>query len=192
VVASAASLNAAHVRRDRAEVLFLVAVTSDIATRMQLVQRLPADSVLLLFPDHATAARAFGRGVVRTDHLNPPSDPAADPAAAIVCGGLVIDPQRQQVTWHDTLLPLTRLDREVLGCLASSPARVWSYEHLYAAVWRQAYLGDTSTLHAAVKRLRAKLRAAGVTATLQSVRGVGFRLAIDVTPAGCAPAQAAG
>lgn len=188
MVASAASLNAAHVRRDRAEVLFLVAVTSDIATRMQLVQRLPADSVLLLFPDHATAAGVFGRGVVGTDHLNLPSDPAAE----IVCGGLVIDPQRQQVTWHDTLLPLTRLDREVLGCLASSPALVWSYERLYAAVWQQAYLGDTSPLHAAVKRLRAKLRAAGVTATLQSVRGVGFRLAIDVTPAGCAPAHAAG
>ena len=46
-------------------------------------------------------------------------------------------------------------------------------------MWRAAWLGDTSILHASVKRLRRKLRDAGVTVVLESVRGVGFRLLIE-------------
>jgi DNA-binding response OmpR family regulator len=63
--------------------------------------------------------------------------------------------------------------------LAEPPVRVWSYERLYQAVWGGVWLGDTSALHATVKRLRRKLRSAGVTVFLESMRGVGFRLHAD-------------
>ncbi len=125
-----------------------------------------------------TPARAFGDGILRTEQ-----DRTGEPEQTITWGGLVIDPGRQQVTWRGAPLRLTRLERDVLGCLAEPPLRVWSYERLYAAVWRSAYLGDTSTLHAATKRLRRKLREAGVAAAVESVRGVGFRLSVEPTPA---------
>jgi two-component system, OmpR family, response regulator MtrA len=172
---------------DDENVPFVLAITRDVSARTQLVRQMPGDSVLLLFPDQATAARAFGDGLLRTD-----LDRGDDPGPAITCGGLEVDPQRQQVTWHGAALRLTRLEREVLGCLAAAPSRVWSYKRLYGAVWREPYLGDASTLHAVVKRLRGKLREAGVTATLVSVRGVGFRLLVEPVPATGAPAGAAG
>jgi two-component system, OmpR family, response regulator MtrA len=52
---------------------------------------------------------------------------------------------------------------------------VWTYQRLFQAVWGGSYLGDTSILHSAVKRLRRKLRAAGGL-SVQTVRGVGYRL----------------
>ena len=82
------------------------------------------------------------------------------------------------VTWRGELLALTRLERELLARLASSPAGVWTYERLFGSVWGGAYLGDTSILHSAVKRLRRKLRAVEGGPQVQTLRGVGYRLAL--------------
>ncbi|HET8682691.1 MAG TPA: winged helix-turn-helix domain-containing protein, partial [Micromonosporaceae bacterium] len=83
-----------------------------------------------------------------------------------------------RVTWQGTPVPLTRLEWDLLGSLASPPVTVWTYERLFGEVWGSSYLGDTSILHSAVKRLRRKLRAAGDGVAVETVRGVGYRLAL--------------
>ena len=136
--------------------------------------------MLLLFPDHATAARALGEETAAWALAE--EEPIAGPdedghsGEMIVCGGLLIDPLRLDVTWNGIPLRLTRLERAVLASLAQPPVRAWSYEYLHHAAWGDAWLGDTSALHATVKRLRRKLRDAGVSIFLESIRGVGFRL----------------
>ena len=159
------------VRMENGGPLFVAAVTQDVSVRVDLARQLPGGSVLLLFPDHATAARTLGdsepgAGADGDDHS----------AEAIICGELLIDPLRLDVTWNGVPLPLTRLERAVLARLAEPPIRAWSHECLYRAAWGDAWLGDTTALHATVKRLRRKLRDAGVTIFLESIRGVGFRL----------------
>jgi DNA-binding winged helix-turn-helix (wHTH) protein len=146
------------------DVPFVIAVTDDVSTRVQLVRRLPVGTVLLLAPDRASAER-----VLRTASEEPEPVPVS-------CGGLVVDLQRQRVTWYGAALRLTRLERRLLACLIEPPLRVWPYDLLYRTVWRQAWLGDTSTVHAIVKRLRRRLRDAGVTVVVESIRGVGFSL----------------
>ena len=174
-------LNAPMVEQDAP--LFVAAVTRDVAARADLARRLPGESVLLLFPDHATAARTLseadlGAGLFADDR----------PVGTAVDGGLFIDPLRLDVTWNGIPLRLTRLERAVLAHLAEPPLRAWSHEHLYRAAWGDTWLGDTSALHATVKRLRRKLRDAGVTIFLEAIRGVGFRL--DTQGAGVVVAQA--
>src|SRR5258705_2209067 len=68
---------------------FVIAVTRNISTRMQLVRRLPADTVVLLAPDRASAEWALRAGAPRTvkDELE---------HSPITCGGMVVDPQRQR------------------------------------------------------------------------------------------------
>ena len=160
--------------------LFVAAVTQDVSARADLARQLPGQSVLLLFPDHATAARALGEETAAWALTE--DEPIAGPdedghsGEMIVCGGLLIDPLRLDVTWNGTPLRLTRLERAVLASLAQPPVRAWSYEYLHHAAWGDAWLGDTSALHATVKRLRRKLRDAGVSIFLESIRGVGFRL----------------
>jgi two-component system, OmpR family, response regulator MtrA len=159
------------------DVLFVVAVTREAAARARLALQLPGEAMLLLVPDYQTALSAFGSGLLGP-HAGQPGD--AGPVRTVIrVGALEVDSVRQQVTWNGSPLALTRQERGILGCLAETPAGVWSHERLYREVWREAWLGDATVLHAAVKRLRHKLREAGVPAFLDSVRGVGFRLRVD-------------
>lgn len=105
------------------------------------------------------------------------ADPTV-PAGPIRLGELTIDAAGHLVTWRGEPLALTRLERAVLAVLASPPVAVWTYEQLFGSVWGGAYLGDTAILHSAMKRLRRKLRAADDDLRVQTVRGVGYRLAV--------------
>lgn len=98
-----------------------------------------------------------------------------EPTPAVV-GDLVVDDRSRQVLLGGRPLPLTRIERALVGHLTSTPVEVWTYERLFTAVWGGAYLGDNAILHAAVKRLRRKLRAAGGPVEIETVRGVGYRL----------------
>ena len=156
----------------------VIVVTRSTSTRIQLVRSLPAEAVLLLAPDRTAVERAL-----QTDASRMAIEAVERPT--ITCGGLVFDPMRQRVTWLGMPLRLTRLERRLLACMIEPPLRVWPYELLYRTVWGQAWLGDTSTLHAIVKRLRRRLRDGGVTVVVESIRGVGFGLVVQ-------PAEVAG
>lgn len=160
-------------------VVLVVAVTREATARAQLARQLPGESVLLMVPDYPTAVDAFGSGVL-TSRL----DQSAEADTVTRLGGLEIDRLGQRVAWNGNLLPLTRLERGIIGCLAEPPTQVWAHERLYRAVWQEAWLGDTTAVHTTVKRLRRKLREAGAPALIDSVRGVGFRLQIEAPAAG--------
>lgn len=172
-MAADTGLNTVAVAQDN--VVLVVAVTREAAVRARLAQTLPAGSVLLMVPDYPTAIDVLGSGVLS----HAPGEPAETVAVTMV-GGLEVDRLRQQVSWNGMPLPLTKLERGIMACLSEAPARVWPHESLYQAVWRDAWLGDAAVLHSTVKRLRRKLRDAGVPAFLDSVRGVGFRLRVDL------------
>ncbi|MFE9193424.1 winged helix-turn-helix domain-containing protein [Micromonospora sp. NPDC007208] len=105
--------------------------------------------------------------------------PAVGGAGRISLGDLTIDPLDHRVTWRGEPLALTRLERNLLTQLATAPVGVWTYERLFESVWGCAFLGDTSSLHSAVKRLRRKLHAVDDTLRVHTVRGIGYRLSVD-------------
>ncbi|MGC4846091.1 winged helix-turn-helix domain-containing protein [Micromonospora sp. DT15] len=92
---------------------------------------------------------------------------------------LEIYPLDHVVTWRGERLSLTRLERNLLTQLATAPVGVWTYQRLFESVWGCAFLGDTSSLHSAVKRLRRKLHAVDDALRVHTVRGVGYRLSVD-------------
>jgi len=106
---------------------------------------------------------------------------AAQPAmpAALLDGpgGLRLDPDGHSAGVANTPLELTRLEFDLLQQLLSNPGRVLTRERLLEQVWGYDYVGDTRAVDSAVKRLRAKLRAAATAAdAIEAVRGVGYRL----------------
>jgi DNA-binding response OmpR family regulator len=90
-------------------------------------------------------------------------------------GGLEVDLARCRARWRGSRLALTQRERTLLACLAGEPVRVWTYRELYAAAWPAEYL-DPGPVHAAIKRLRRKLREAGATVLIEAVRGIGYEL----------------
>ncbi|WP_229687389.1 winged helix-turn-helix domain-containing protein [Micromonospora parathelypteridis] len=154
-----------------------------MSVRERMVRRLDGLGTLVICTDLAELQAMIGPPLTGgpAPVLSPETSPASAPAAAsgrISLRDLVIDPLHHLATWRGQPLTLTRLERDLLTQLATAPVGVWTYERLFESVWGSAYLGDTSVLHSAMKRLRRKLRAADDTLRVQTVRGVGYRLAL--------------
>jgi DNA-binding response OmpR family regulator len=92
-------------------------------------------------------------------------------------GGLQLDIESRIVAVKETVLPLTRLEFDLLYLLLMNAGRVLTRERLLAHAWGYDFTGDTRAVDSAIKRLRAKLRAGSAEAdSLEAVRGIGYRL----------------
>ena len=92
-------------------------------------------------------------------------------------GGLRLDPADRGAIVGEVTLDLTRLEFDLLHLLLASPRRVFSREQLIEKIWGYDAAGDERLVDSTVKRLRAKLRAAGSDAdVIEAVRGVGYRI----------------
>lgn len=91
-------------------------------------------------------------------------------------GSLTLDPESRLVHIGITELPLTRLEFDLLHLLLLNAGRVLTRERLLEQAWGYDFVGDTRAVDSAIKRLRAKLRAANPEADrLEAIRGVGYR-----------------
>lgn len=155
------------------ELPLLVCVSPDPGVRERVARQLDGGGIVVMCPD-VNSLRALltvpvpaATAVVEATTVRSPFP------------GLVVEVDDHQVRWRGHALPLTRLEVELVAQLASQPVRVWPYDRLFAAVWGAAYLGDNSILHSAVKRLRRKLREAGGGLSIDTVRGIGYRLVTE-------------
>jgi DNA-binding response OmpR family regulator len=155
----------------RGDLPLLVCVSPDPGVRERVARQLDGGGIVVMCPD-VDALLALLTAAVPV-----PGAPAGLPRPAPAPGpDLVVDVEDHQVRWRGTALPLTRLEVDLVAQLASEPVRVWPYDRLFAAVWGSSYLGDNSILHSAMKRLRRKLREVGVGLSIDTVRGIGYRL----------------
>ena len=107
----------------------------------------------------------------------------ATAAAVHRIGPLEVDTLSREARLEGALLPLTRLEFDLLETLARHAGQVLSREQLLDQVWGYDYYGDARAVDSAVKRLRAKLRESGGNPDIVStVRGVGYRLERPRTP----------
>lgn len=110
-----------------------------------------------------------------------PPPPYEQPSAAHSPepGPLVVDRRTRQVWVGETQVPLTPKEFELLALLSEDPGAVCSRQQILDRVWDPHYEGPTKTLDVHVASLRRKL---GHPAWIQTLRGVGFRLAVHGEP----------
>ncbi|MFI9172797.1 response regulator transcription factor [Streptomyces lincolnensis] len=101
------------------------------------------------------------------------ASPVAEP------GPLVVDRRTRQVWVGGTQVPLTPKEFDLLALLTEDPGAVRSRQEILDRVWDPHYQGPTKTLDVHVAALRRKL---GHPAWIQTLRGVGFRLAVHTGP----------
>ena len=92
-------------------------------------------------------------------------------------GTLRIEPRRREVTVGDRAVDLRAREFDLLAALARDPGVVLSREALLEDVWGTDFPGETRTIDVHVSELRKKLGPDGPT--IESVRGVGYRLIAD-------------
>jgi two-component system phosphate regulon response regulator PhoB len=96
-------------------------------------------------------------------------------------GPLVIDPARHEVRVADRPVKMGLAEFKLLKFLAGHAERVFSRSQLLDSVWGDHVFIEERTVDVHVLRLRKALAAAGAQHLIQTVRGLGYRLA--ATPA---------
>jgi DNA-binding response OmpR family regulator len=101
---------------------------------------------------------------------------AIDPVAVQHIGGTVIDRRTRKVWSDEKEVALAPKEFDLLALLAEDPGAVVSRQHIFEQVWDPHWYGPTKTLDVHVAALRKKL---GQPQLIETVRGVGFRLAVE-------------
>ena len=91
-------------------------------------------------------------------------------------GRLVVDRTRHRVTLDGADVDLTAKEFDLLAVLAEEPGRAVTRQELFSRVWDPVWVGTGKTLDVHVASLRKKLGDPGL---IETVRGVGYRLAVD-------------
>ena len=105
---------------------------------------------------------------------------AAKPAAEdklFTAGSLAVDVKRRAVTVDGEPVILTYKEFELLCYLLENRGVVLSRDQILTKIWDYNYSGETRTVDVHIRTLRQKLGDAG--ALIETVRGVGYRLALD-------------
>jgi two-component system, OmpR family, response regulator len=103
-------------------------------------------------------------------------------SSMLVFGPLTIDLGRREVRVDEEEVLTTRIEFSLLEQLCRRPTEVCTREELLDSVWGPKWVGDNHVVDVHLSNLRRKLdRAAPSTKVIHTVRGVGFRLANDVT-----------
>ncbi|RKN21251.1 winged helix family transcriptional regulator [Micromonospora musae] len=161
----------------------VIGIASSPAARRQLAQLLGGTEAFLIVSSVDQAREFLGAAETPTAETTVETmqtmtvDVAPATVASPATPALVIDSDRRVARWLDREIELTRLEHDLLLCLMGAPGRVWTYERLHLKVWGNKHLGRGSDMHSVVRRIRRKLATLDASATIDSVRGVGFRLA---------------
>lgn len=93
-------------------------------------------------------------------------------------GGILLSPEKHEVTLGGRPLTLTLKEYELLQLLMENPGIVFSRDTLLERIWGYSYEGETRTVDVHVRSLRQKLAASAHT--IETVRGVGYRFCEDI------------
>lgn len=97
-------------------------------------------------------------------------------------GPLAIDPARHEVRVNDRLVKMGLAEFKLLRFLVGHPERVFSRSQLLDSVWGDHVFIEERTVDVHVLRLRKALAVADAQHLLQTVRGLGYRLATGAEP----------
>jgi DNA-binding response OmpR family regulator len=98
--------------------------------------------------------------------------------AARQLGNATLDIEQMRLRVDGFDVPLRPREFDLLCALASRPGAVCSRESLLERVWRNEPASDSRTVDVHVSRLRERLETAGTGLGIDTIRGVGYRLAL--------------
>jgi two-component system OmpR family response regulator len=95
-------------------------------------------------------------------------------------GDLTLDPASRRVTRGGVPIELTTREFSVLQFLAARPGEVRSKKDVLAGVWDFDFEGDPNIVEVYIRTLRNKVDRPFGRASIETVRGAGYRLVADV------------
>src|SRR5262245_1746405 len=145
--------------------------------------------VLMVTARDAVEDRVHGLDAGADDYLTKPFSldellarlrrPAAARPAVLTLGDLALDPARHEVARDGSLIDLTPTEFALLEYLMRRPGDVLTRATLVEHVWDFAFGGDPRIVNVYVRSLRDKIDRPFNRASLETVRGLGYRIRDD-------------
>ena len=89
----------------------------------------------------------------------------------------VLNLEEMTLTAAGQPVSLTAHEFKIVELLAGRPKRVFTKQQIYEAVWQEEYAVEDKTIAVHISNIRAKLRPSGTDSYIQTVWGIGFKLA---------------
>ncbi len=74
-------------------------------------------------------------------------------------------------------MALTKQEFRILELLMTNPSKVYSKQEIYDYAWDDYYMGEDKTINVHVSNIRKKLKKVSDEEYIETVWGIGFRLA---------------
>jgi two-component system response regulator RegX3 len=160
------------------DVLRLLRKESDVPVIVVSAKDAEADVVTALelgADDYVTKPYSIRELIARVRAAERRRVGTAEPA--ILRSGIAsLDTEALRLHLGDTAQDLPKKEFEVLRLLMERPGKVVGREDLLDQVWGFAWMGDTRTIDQHIRRLRRRLETHPAAPTIETVRGVGYRL----------------
>jgi DNA-binding response OmpR family regulator len=158
-----------ELRRGSAVPIIVVTARGDETDRIVGLELGADDYVVKPFSPKELVARV--RAVLRR------GEAASAQPETVRAGGVEIDLTKMRVMVDGRAVELTSTEFDLLVCLTREPGRVFTRAQLLDAVHGVAFEAYERAIDAHIKNLRRKIEPAGLPRYIQTVYGVGYRLA---------------
>jgi DNA-binding response OmpR family regulator len=100
----------------------------------------------------------------------------------ITLSHLTLDVVSHKVQWFDVTAVLSQREFSLLAFLMRAPGHIYSRQQILKHVWEINFDPETNVVDVCVRRIKRKLErgSAGRASPIESVRGVGYRLRVEV------------
>ena len=89
--------------------------------------------------------------------------------------GMVIDYSQRCLFQNGEPVRLAKKEFDIIELLSMHPTQVFDREHIYESVWDWDSEGDSAVVAEHIRRIRAKLTAAGCGDRIETIWGVGYK-----------------
>ncbi|MDE1461234.1 response regulator transcription factor [Spartinivicinus poritis] len=111
-----------------------------------------------------------------TNEQQAPQQPAEE-YAKLTHGLLVLEPETHQVFWDGQLVKLTAMEFSIIHCFMRRPEKVFDRDSIMNVAYDMNIHVSGRTIDSHIRHIRNKFQQAGCELIIETVHGVGYRLA---------------
>lgn len=172
---SVPSLAACRALRVKTDLPIIALVARNESGEQILGQRTGVD-------DYLSKPYSAGVLIARVEAVRRLRERRFEPSQLIEIEDVVIDLRCRSVTVAGKVIELARKEFQILALLSEEAGGVCRRSSLHSRVWGDFYVGVDETLNVHIASLRAKI---GRRHLIETVRGVGYRLALPIASVTC-------
>ncbi|NLJ95401.1 MAG: response regulator transcription factor [Clostridiaceae bacterium] len=127
--------------------------------------------------DYLTKPFELSELIVRVEVLLRRANPQDFVNSKLKYKELVLIPENHKLQINDNDIALTKIEFKILELLMSQPKRIFSKEDIYAYAWDDIFLGEEKTVNVHISNIRKKIKQHTKTEYIETVWGIGFKIA---------------